>query len=238
MTRRQAATVKVIFPPNILRPPRRCPSHRVPVNGVSAESLGHISGISEGECDWSCQYCGAMNWKRNKEKKDAAKGGWTVVCHNRKIKKLGLISIVFGKGRRKETIYLAIPNTFVKLNSDVSGLCAQPAIRQPAVSQPAVRQPAVRQPAVRQPAVRQPAVRQPAVRQPAVRQPAVRQPAVRQPAVRQPAVRQPAVRQPAVRQPAVRQPAVRQPAVRQPAVRQPAMSQPAVRQLAVNQPAV
>ncbi|GJW03449.1 hypothetical protein Tco_1562305 [Tanacetum coccineum] len=44
------------------RPPRRCPSHRVPVNGVSAESLGHISGISEGECDWSCQYCGAMNW--------------------------------------------------------------------------------------------------------------------------------------------------------------------------------
>ncbi|GJZ27704.1 hypothetical protein Tco_0572351 [Tanacetum coccineum] len=35
--------------------------------------------------------------KRKKEKKDAAEGGWTVVCQNRKIKKLGLISISNGE---------------------------------------------------------------------------------------------------------------------------------------------
>ncbi|GJU69149.1 hypothetical protein Tco_1255408 [Tanacetum coccineum] len=43
-------------------PPRRRPSRRMPVNGVSVESSGHIIGVSEGDYDWSCQYCGAMNW--------------------------------------------------------------------------------------------------------------------------------------------------------------------------------
>nr|GEV83978.1 RNA-directed DNA polymerase, eukaryota, reverse transcriptase zinc-binding domain protein [Tanacetum cinerariifolium] len=57
------------------RSPRRRPGHRMPVNGVSVESSGHINGVSEvigditsmyidtGDCNWSCQYCGAMkNW--------------------------------------------------------------------------------------------------------------------------------------------------------------------------------
>ncbi|GJS75473.1 hypothetical protein Tco_0725354 [Tanacetum coccineum] len=90
----------------------------VKCHNLSLEDKAHLTGK-----DCNIPYFQVLGDKtegdrnRKKEKKDAAEEGWTVVCQNRKIKKLGLISIVFRKGRHKETVGHNVQTAMIGISS-------------------------------------------------------------------------------------------------------------------------